>query len=351
MHMTYTTKILASASILALATLQLLGLEPVQVDEVFFTTDQARENIDSPASWTSPEGQTLLFATSKQGHSVNVFDGTNGMMLQRIGGQGIELGQFDRPNGIWVIDNLMFIVERDNQRVQVLSLPSMVPLTSFGEEVLGNPYGIYVLKLSEGEYHVYVTDNYETESGGIPVDSELGRRVQRFLFESEGTTAEAEWIDAFGETSGPGRLFIVESIHGDPEHNRLLVAEELEDGERGRSVKLYDLEGQYTGINVGQGIFKAQVEGIALYPTSASEGYWIITDQSKVENLFHVFDRVTLEHLGTFEGRYTLNTDGVWASPLATARYPKGLFYTCDNDRAVSAFDFAEIFKALGLEH
>jgi len=348
--MTFKTKI-SAASILVLATLPLPALEPVQVNEVFFTTDQARENIDSPASWTSPQGQTLLFATSKEGHSVNVFDGTNGMMLQRIGGQGIELGQFDRPNGIWVIDDFMLVVERDNRRVQVLSLPSMIPLTSFGEEILGKPYGLYVRKLNEREFDVYVTDNYETKSGGIPADAELGQRVQRFLFESEGTTAEAEWVDAFGETSGSGRLFVVESIHGDPVHNRLLVAEELEDGERGRSVKLYDLEGHYTGVNMGEGIFKAQVEGIALYPTSETEGYWIITDQSKVENLFHVFDRVTLKHLGSFKGQYTLNTDGVWASPLATARYPKGLFYTCDNDRAISAFDFAEIFKALGLEH
>jgi len=320
------------------------------VEEVFFTTDQTRENIDSPASWYSESGEHLLFATSKEGHSVNVFDGANGIMLQRIGGQGIELGQFDRPNGIWVIDDLMLVVERDNRRVQVLSIPEMVPLTSFGEDVLRKPYGLYVRKLAGGEYGVYVTDNYETEAGGVPADSALNQRVHRFFLEREGLTAEGEWLEAFGETSGEGRLFVVESIYGDPQHNRLLVAEELEDAEMGRSVRVYDLDGHYTGANIGKGIFKAQVEGITLYPTSETDGYWIITDQSKTENLFHVFDRVSLGYLGSFQGKYTLNTDGVWASPQATERYPKGLFFTCDNDRAVSAFDFSEIFEALGLE-
>lgn len=319
------------------------------VNEVFFTTDQTRENIDSPASWHGPNGEHLLFATSKEGHSVNVFDATNGIMLHRVGGQGIELGQFDRPNGIWVIDDLMLVVERDNRRVQVLSIPSMKPLTSFGEDVLDKPYGLYVRKLNTMEYAVYVTDNYETPEGAVPADAELGRRVQRFLLESVGETAEGEWVDAFGETSGDGRLYVVESIYGDPAHQRLLIADELEDADRGRVVKIYDLDGTYTGQNIGQGIFESQVEGIALYETGDTSGYWIVTDQSKTSNRFHVFDRVSLEYLGGFEGAYTLNTDGVWADTNVSERYPMGLFYACENDRAISAFDFADIFKALDL--
>ncbi|MDQ8193984.1 phytase [Coraliomargarita sp. SDUM461004] len=326
------------------------ALELPVINEVFFTTDQTRENIDSPASWHGPAGEHLLFATSKEGHSVNVFNATNGIMLQRIGGHGIELGQFDRPNGIWVVDNLMLVVERDNQRVQVLSIPDMKPLTSFGEDVLGKPYGLYVRKRNHMEYDVYVTDNYETPEGEVPADAELGRRVQRFLLEVEGDSAEGEWVAAFGDTSGEGRLYVVESIHGDPAHQRLLVADELEDSNKGRVVKIYDLNGHYTGQNIGQGIFEAQVEGIALYETSDTSGYWIVTDQSKTSNRFHLFDRVSLDYLGGFEGAYTLNTDGVWATTKVGDRYPMGLFYACENDRAVSAFDFADIFEALGLD-
>ena len=248
-----------------------------------------------------------------------------------------------------MVDDLLLVVERDNRRVQVLTIPDMVPLTSFGEEVLKKPYGLYVQPLSASEYEVYVTDNYETAAGEVPADAALGQRVQRFLLEREGPTAEGEHLGGFGETSGDGRLFVVESIYGDPVHERLLVAEELEDDTNGRAVKVYDLAGNYSGQNIGKGIFEAQVEGITLYQTSESEGFWIVTDQSRFSNRFHVFDRVSLEYRGYFEGTHTLNTDGVWSTPQVGERYPQGLFYACDNDRAVSAFDMAEIIKALGL--
>lgn len=319
------------------------------VKEVFFTTDQSRENIDSPAVWHAPDGRNLLFASSKAGHSVNVFDAENGAMVRRLGGLGSELGQFNRPNGVWVVDDYMLVVERDNRRVQVVYLPTMVGIATFGEEELGKPYGLYVRPLGEGEYEVYVADNYETPDEEIPADKDLNHRINRYLLEAAGSTAEGEWEAAFGATSGEGRLYVVESVYGDPAHDRLLVAEELEDDERGRQVKVYDFSGQFTGKTFGQGVFKYQVEGIALYQTSDTAGYWIVTDQGKLENWFHVFDRESLKHLGSFSGERTLNTDGIWLSQKPLKRFPHGVFYACDNDRAVSAFDLGEILEGLGL--
>ncbi|MDQ8184490.1 phytase [Pelagicoccus sp. SDUM812002] len=320
------------------------------VKETFFTTDQTRENIDSPAVWHAPDGRNLLFATSKAGHSVNVFDAENGAMIRRLGGLGSELGQFNRPNGVWVVDDYMLVVERDNRRVQVVYLPTMVGIASFGEEQLGKPYGLYVKPLGQGEYEVYVADNYETSEGEIPADKDLGHRVNRYLLETAGSTADAEWESAFGAVSGDGRLYVVESIYGDPIHNRLLVAEELEDSKKGRQVKVYDLDGKFTGTTFGQGIFKYQVEGIALYEMSDRTGYWIVTDQGKVENWFHVFDRESLEYRGSFSGERTLNTDGIWLSQKPLSRFPHGVFYACDNDRAISAFDLGEVIQGLGLK-
>lgn len=322
----------------------------VIIKEAFFTTDQSRENIDSPAVWHAPDGRNLLFATSKAGHSVNVFDAENGAMIRRLGGLGSELGQFNRPNGVWVIDDYMLVVERDNRRVQVVYLPTMVGIATFGEEELGKPYGLYVRSLGGGEYEVYVADNYETPSEEIPADKDLDHRINRYLLEATGASAEGEWEAAFGATSGEGRLYVVESIFGDPVHNQLLVAEELEDDAKGRQVKVYDMEGRFSGKTFGQGIFKHQVEGIALYETSETGGYWIVTDQGKIENWYHVFERKSLEYSGSFSGERTLNTDGVWLSQKALPRFPHGAFYACDNDRAISAFDLGEILTGLGLE-
>lgn len=319
------------------------------IKELFFTTDQSRENIDSPAVWHGPEGQSWLLATSKAGHSVNVFDAVNGAMLQRVGGLGLELGQFNRPNGIWVVDDMALVVERDNRRVQVLELPSMRPLTSFGEGELEKPYGLYVHPLGEGLYGVYVTDAYETADEAIPADSALDHRIKHYLLEREGLTAEGEWEQSFGATSGMGRLFVVESIYGDPVHDHLLIAEELESGEGSQMVKVYDLAGNFSGKVFGQGVFTSQVEGIALYTTSETEGYWFVADQSKSKNLFHIFDRVSFEHVGTFRGERTLNTDGIWISQKPLPRYPEGVLYACENDRAVSAFCLQEVLAVLDL--
>lgn len=320
------------------------------VKEAFFTTDQSRENIDSPATWHGPNGQHLLFATSKEGHSVNIFDAANGAMIQRLGGLGVELGQFNRPNGISVIDNLLLVVERDNRRVQVLRIPDYKPLATFGENELQKPYGLFVQPLEDGDYHVYVTDSYETADEQIPPDAQLNHRVRRYLLEVDGPTADAELDLSFGATKGEGRLFVVESIFGDRIHNHLLIADELEHDKKGRQVKVYDFDGNYTGESFGKGLFKFQVEGIALYQTSDTSGYWFVTDQSKTSNRFLVFDRETFAHLGTIEGERTLNTDGIWISQTPLPRFPKGVFYACDNDKAIAAIDLAEALQAIGLQ-
>ena len=323
---------------------------PVVVKEFFSTTRQPQENIDSPAVWHGPDGQHWLLATSKEGHSLNVFDAVNGMMIRRVGGLGRELGQFNRPNGVWVVDSYVFVVERDNRRVQVLSLPDLVGLATFGEAELRKPYGLWIQPIGRGEYRVYVTDSYETPAGGAPAPAQLGERIRVFLAEAIGDLAEGELENTFGETSGAGVLHVVESLHGDPVHNRLLIADEDENPARGMNLKVYDLAGKFTGQTMGDGLFKYQAEGIALYPTGEKSGYLVAADQGKVENLFHVFDRETLVHVGTFRGERTLNTDGIWMAPNPFPRFPAGALYASDADAAVTAFSWAEIAEALGLK-
>ena len=319
------------------------------INESFFTTEQPRENIDSPAAWHGPDGRHWLLATSKAGHTVNIYDATNGVMLRRAGGPGDGPGQFNRPNGIWVAGDYALVVERDNHRVQILGLPGLDPVATFGADELVKPYGLYVRALAPGRWHVYVTDSYETPAGETPPAAGLGRRVHLYEVGIEGRVVEGELIKTFGDTAGKGVLHIVESINGDPAHDRLLVADEDEDPARGLNIKIYDHAGRFTGRTIGDGVFKYQPEGIALLPTGERGGYWICTDQGKQENLFHLFDRETLAHAGTFRGAYTLNTDGVWLSPRPLPRYPAGIFYACDNDKRISAFPVAEILAALGL--
>src|SRR3546814_6911958 len=93
------------------------------------------------------------------------------------------------------------------------------------------------LESAPGEYEVYVTDSFmEGEQYDVvpPLD-QLDRRVRRyrvtfadpmhFLGRDEGS---------FGDTSEAAALRIVESIAGDPDRQRLLVADEYTSDEGGR---------------------------------------------------------------------------------------------------------------------
>ena len=323
----------------------------VTLQERYLTVRVEEDNTDSVATWHGPGGEHWLLATAKETDHLLVFQASNGTLLRKVGASGSEPGQLERPNGVAVIDNLAFVVERDNARVQVFSLPDFQPLLQFGngeEQPLVKPYGLWIQPMSGGSYHVYVTDNYETEDEQIPADSELGRRVKQYAVSQSAVGWAARPIRAFGETSGPGRLKVVESIWGDPETGRLMVADEEEYTER--RIKVYGFNARYAGRTMGAGVFRAQPEGLALYRCAGDRGYWIATDQSHNGNYFHFFDRQTLDYQGSFQGAVTSNTDGIWLTQTAFPGFPGGAFFAVHDDGNVGAFDLNEIVSRLGLQ-
>ncbi|HKU61105.1 MAG TPA: hypothetical protein VJQ44_07815 [Gemmatimonadales bacterium] len=323
--------------------------DPVVADlpEAWLTHRDTLDNIDSPAVWHGPKGQHWLLSTAKTTHVLVVNDAATGAPIRRVGGPGKAKGQLLRPNGIAVIDDLALVVERDNHRVQVFRLPEFTSLGTFGDDVLRLPYGLTVFPDKEaGHYTVYVTDNYEMPDETVPPDSLLGQRVRQFRVGVTPSGISAESVKAFGETAGPGVLKVVESIEADPSHDRLLIAEELEGGS---VIKEYTLEGKFTGRLVGPGLFPHQAEGIILYSCGDTAGYWVTTDQSLEVNTFHVFDRTTLAHLGSFRGNTTLNTDGIALTQRGYGAFPNGAFFAVHNDGNVAAFSWAAIADALKL--
>ncbi|WP_368564597.1 phytase [Pseudoxanthomonas sp. UTMC 1351] len=318
------------------------------VREAFLTAATPAENIDSPASWRAPDGQRWLLATAKAGDRLVIYDGSTGHQLRTVGSTGTGLGQMRRPNGIAVIDDLALVVERDNRRVQLFQLPSMQPFLVFGAEDLKQPYGLWV-RAQKDSYEVIVSDNYMSpQNDDLPPPlTELGQRFKRYQLRRVPEGWQARLMGSFGETSDAGAIRIAESVFGDVENDRLLLAEE--DVATGTRLREYDLEGRYRGRDIGADLFKAQAEGMALMRCEGGAGYWIATDQFKDRSLFHIFDRKTLKHLGAFAGQKTANTDGVWLDQTADARFPQGIFYAVDDDQAVAAFDWRDIANALKL--
>jgi 3-phytase len=329
----------------------------ITVKERYITALEPEANIDSVAVAAGRSGrQALLFATAKATDVVKVFDASTGEELEELGGSGNSPDRYLRPNGVAVADDLLIVVERDNRRISVRAIPDYEVLATFGKDVLRNPYGLWVQSLGDNQFRVYITDAYEMPDESVPPNEELDERVKIWRFSVERNddgkpvTVESRFERAFGETTSPGALRVVESIFGDPAHDRLLIAEEDENPVTGLVIKVYDLKGRFTGEQVGKGVFEAQAEGIALYACNDGSGYWLSTDQADDRTVYHIFDRQTLQHAGAFMGETTANTDGVWLEADGVPGFEHGAFFAVHDDQAVSAFDWAQIVAALELD-
>lgn len=330
-------------------------LVPVTVAEAWESARSPAEELDSLATWTTEDGGTWLIASAKSTHRLVVYDGETGVQLRVVGSKGNAMGQFNRPNGVVVFGDRLYVVERDNHRVQVLSLPGFEPISSFGADVLRSPYGIWLNETEPGELEAYVTDSfmYGPRFDVLPPFAELDQRVRRFRvqFDQDGGL-RTSYNGAFGATDPATALRMVESIAGDPSADRLMIADESrsdDSGHRGSTLREYSLDGVASGRSMPQGSFAAEAEGVALWSCPDGGGYWIAVDQLAPLTVFHLFDRATLEPRGSFQGRATAYTDGVALDATASARFPGGALYAVDDDVAITAFDLRDVVAELGL--
>jgi 3-phytase len=211
------------------------------IEERYITERVPEDNIDSVAVAPAENGQpALLFATAKANDVIKVYDASTGEeVIDELGGPGPWPDQYQRPNGVAVADGLLVVVERDNRRINVRSLPDYRVVDTFGSEVLRNPYGLWLEALGDDVYRIWVTDAYEMPDESVPPNDELNERIKSFRMTVE-RNADGEVVAlrqhlerTFGETTPPGALRIVESIFGDRAHDRLLIAEEDENPETG----------------------------------------------------------------------------------------------------------------------
>ncbi len=330
------------------------GTHPtLNIPETFVSDAVEGEELDSLATWPTPDGGTWLIATAKASHRLHVFDGDTGAPLRVFGGKGEGAGQFRRPNGIAVMGDLLFVVERDNHRVQVLALPDFTPLGTFGADVLRSPYGIWLHETLPGEYDAYVTDSfmYGEKYDQVPAWDELDERVKRFHVARSPTDGGvlARFQGAFGDTSPDTALRMVESLAGDAANDRLMVADE--DRRHVSTLREYTLDGRYTGNSLPDATFGAEAEGVALWNCRDGEGYWVAVDQLAPLTVFLLFDRNTLDYVGSFEGDTTSYTDGITLHAAPTRAFTGGVLYAVHDDKAITAFDLREVARVLSLEH
>ena len=338
-----------------------ISAEVVVVTESYVSEKFDGDELDSLAAWTAQDGATWLIASAKSGHRLVIFDADSGQRLRTAGGKGAAPGEFLRPNGVAVFGDLLFVVERDNRRVQVLRMPEFSPVGSFGNGELRSPYGLWLTETAPDELQVYITDSFMDgpRFDVVPPLAQLGERVRRYrvhLRADGGSDApafdvpafDAHYLGAFGDTSEAAALRMVESIAGDPVHARLLIADEHR-GTRS-NLREYTLGGRFAGRSLPEGTFDGEAEGVALWSCRNDRGYWVAVDQQAPLTTFHLFDRDDLSPRGSFRGTVTAQTDGIALHAAATARFPAGALFAVHDDRAVAAFDLRDIVQALRLD-
>ncbi len=321
------------------------------VPERYVTDALPDAELDSLATWPAPDGGTWLLASAKRSHQLVVFDADTGAVLQQFGTHGSEAGAFNRPNGVAVHGDLLFVAERDNRRVQVFALPDFAPVLQFGAPALRSPYGLWLHETAPDTLEVYITDNFMdgADFSDVPLLAQLNRRVHRYRIEhDEAGVLRAEALGTFGDTREASALRIVESIAGDPGADRLLIADE--DTRHAATLRGYGLDGQPSGDDLPAGTFLAEPEGIALWSCGVDRGYWIVADQLRPLTVFRLFDRQTLAPAGAFTGASIAQTDGIALHAAPTHAFAHGALYAVDDDRAVGAFDLGDIARQLQLD-
>jgi 3-phytase len=318
-----------------------------RVPEVFRTVLLTNsEDVDSLAFWPGREGTPWLLVTQKDLSYVLVLDAMTGEQLARFGGTGEGQGMFHHPNGIAVIDDLVLVAERDNHRIQVLSLPDFEPLGSFGEELLQWPYGVAVDHPGEW-YEVFVTDSYDSPEDEPPAPEVAANRVRHYRFRPTKAGLEVEFVRSFGEATGDGALYRVESMAIDRSLGRLYLADE---SRLRLNLKAYSLEGEFLGTTFGDGLHYWEPEGLIVLscgPEEQREGYIVTADQTKPSR-FLVWDRQSLAPLGGFTGEPTIDfTDGV-AFGVMDGDPAGGMFYATHQDVQVVGYRWNDIAEAMG---
>lgn len=246
-------------------------------------------NLDSITSWNN-----LILVSSKNNHSILCFNKNTGKLVQTIGSKGFDHDKFNRPNGLKVINDYLFIVERDNKRCQIINMKTKEAISYFGFKNLKKPYGIDGLFYKD-QYIIFITD-------------EKKEIVFKFNIIIRDDEIKKISSDTFLELSGAK----LESILLDETNNRILVADE-----KMKKIRIFSLSGIL--IKNIENIFEGDPEDMV-----RTDDSYIFTDQIKEGTYFHVFDIKNMEYKHTLYNDLVKNSDGL--------HYLENDIYTIDDN-------------------
>tara|TARA_B100000161_G_scaffold230150_1_gene177350 strand:+ start:47 stop:1138 length:1092 start_codon:yes stop_codon:yes gene_type:complete len=321
-----------------------LSLFADKVDYVYETkpVSSIGDAADDPAIWFNRADPTksLIFGTDKR-KGIHVYD---------LYGKELSFSELGATNNIdlRVIDKNVHIVI-SNRSSGTLGY-WIFPKSGLYEYFLENPSDAF----SENINHYHLDANMDVY--GVCIGFVNGR-LSAALTEEEGPTVQM-WdltikevigtIDVISdEEDAPRTGNEAEGCVFDDENNRLLISRE---GSRGY-LKAYESDTlkMIKVVDSRDGKIVGDPEGVAIYKTSDTEGYVILSSQGG--NEFNLYDRNSLDFIRKFKINSVQDTDGLdVTSETIEGIFPKGFLVVQDGINLPSNQNFKvvsmeEVFK------
>ena len=318
-------------------------LAPVRPDAIKPTvvTQPTPHDTDDPAIWINPAdaSKSLIIGTDK--------DTDGGLYVYDLDGKIVKKSiTLKRPNNVDIAYGLLIngkkrdiavTTERETNKIRIFSLPDMEPIDNGGIEVfsgeaLRDPMGVALYTRPE-DNAIFAIVGRKTG----PADAYLW---QYKLSDGGNGYVAATVVRKFGSFSGKKEI---EAIAVDNELGYIYFCDE-QDG-----IKKYmanpDANNNTQLAHFGKEGFKADHEGIAIYKTSATAGYILVSNQQA--NTFMVYPR---EGANGEADNYpllaeiptsTIECDGADATNVNLGgKFPKGMFVAMSNGMTFHFYDW-----------
>lgn len=311
-------------------------------------TEVVPNDTDDPAIWVNPADSTdmLIIGTDKH-------EKTGGLYAFDLNGKIVnKVYPLDRPNNVDIAYgfslagkkvDIAVVTERGSNKIRVFSLPDLKPLDN---------HGISVFEGEQDRSPMGIALYTQADSSGNKIYAIVGRKTGpsgKYLFQYElqdkGGVIEGVKVREFGSFQGGKEI---EALAVDNELGYVYYSDE------GFGIHKYyaaPSKGNEELALFGQQDFKDDHEGIAIYKSTDSTGYILVSNQQN--NSFNIYPR---EGDAGNPNQYTrlaevpvsaIECDGVEALAIpAGEKFPKGMLVAMSNGQVFHYYDWA-LFQAI----
>jgi len=265
-----------------------------------------------------------LFVLSEESNKIFILNALSGKYIKSLGSHGDRVGQFDTPKDISIYDNFLFVLEKDNHRVQIFSLPDLNFVGLIGEMELTQPSCIETIKLQKDKKNyccVYVGDNLDNKPSRNKI-------YFKFIFEINNTEIFDQEVLKY-EPKDKFQLGYIESIKYDGITDNLFIVDKMH-----KNIKIFNFNDDSKNI-ILKDFFKGNPGEINII-----KNHIFIGDYSRLDNFFHIFSR-NLNYNLSYISEKTLKNECF----TIIEHFNNLILYTADEDDQVLAHRIYDLIE------